>query len=107
MLDMQKSLLDAVSKVCPHANHRFCVRHVESNWSEIWNGDEMKKFLWWCAWSTYEEEFKDQLKKLGEVSKEAAKRLLCYPPTNWCRAYFDTLCKNMMMDNNFTKSFNS
>nr|XP_033511381.1 uncharacterized protein LOC117276169 isoform X1 [Nicotiana tomentosiformis]XP_033511382.1 uncharacterized protein LOC117276169 isoform X1 [Nicotiana tomentosiformis]XP_033511383.1 uncharacterized protein LOC117276169 isoform X1 [Nicotiana tomentosiformis] len=66
----------------------------------------MNKLMWWCAWSTYEEEFKDQLKTLGDIHEDAARELLHYLPQNWCRAYFDTTCKNQMVDNNFTESFN-
>ena len=66
----------------------------------------MKKLLWLCAWSTYEEEFHDQLKFMGCVSKQAAKDLVWYPAQNWCRAYFDTVCKNHSCENNFTESFN-
>ncbi|XP_075076275.1 uncharacterized protein LOC142162946 [Nicotiana tabacum] len=70
------------SKNCPPlSNHRFCVRHIEAN--------------------------RNQLKSLGELSVDASKELLRYPPQNWCMSYFDTLCKYQMMDNNFTKSFNS
>ncbi|XP_019239421.1 PREDICTED: uncharacterized protein LOC109219414, partial [Nicotiana attenuata] len=108
MSDMQKGLLETVRTVLPLSNHRFCVRHIEANWSKrIRISGEMKKYLWWSAWSTYEEDFKDQLKNLGELSVDAAKELLRYPPQNWCRSYFDTLCKNQMVDNNFTASFNS
>ncbi|XP_019266946.1 PREDICTED: uncharacterized protein LOC109244333 [Nicotiana attenuata] len=108
MSDMQKGLLEAVRTVLPLSNHRFCVRHIEANWSKrIKISGEMKKYLWWSAWSTYEEDFKDQLKNLGELSVDAAKELLRYPPQNWRRSYFDTLCKNQMVDNNFIESFNS
>ncbi|XP_019246323.1 PREDICTED: uncharacterized protein LOC109225975 [Nicotiana attenuata] len=106
MSDMQKGLLEVVSTVLPKANHRWCARHIEANWSKNWRGIEMKKLMWWCAWSTYEEEFKDQLKTLGDIHEDAARELLHYPPQNWCRAYFDTTCKNQMVDNNFTESFN-
>lgn len=102
-----KGLLNAVTNVCPKANHRWCVRHIEANWSKNYRSAELKKLLWWCAWSTYEEEFKDQLTKMGELNKKAAKALVSYPPEKWCRAYFDTKCKNFMIDNNFTESFNS
>ncbi|XP_060200585.1 uncharacterized protein LOC132628838 [Lycium barbarum] len=109
--DMQKGLVDAVKHTLPNSHHRYCVRHIEANWQKKWRSGQMKKLMWWCAWSTYEEDFKDQLKKLGELSKEdnysAAKDLLHYPPQSWCRAYLDTKCKNMMVDNNFTESFNS
>ncbi|XP_075110461.1 uncharacterized protein LOC142181445 [Nicotiana tabacum] len=106
MSDMQKGLLDVASTMLPSANHRRCVRHIEANWSKKWRGLELKKLLWCCAWSTYEEEFKNHLKSMGDVTEEAAKTLVGYPPQNWCRAYFDTICKNNMVDNNFTESFN-
>ncbi|PHU24996.1 hypothetical protein BC332_03328 [Capsicum chinense] len=67
----------------------------------------MRKLMWWCSWSSYDEEFKDQLKKLGQLLKKTARDLVNFPPRAWFRAYFDTQCKNMMVDNNFTKSFNS
>ncbi|XP_019225445.1 PREDICTED: uncharacterized protein LOC109207023 [Nicotiana attenuata] len=104
--DMQKGLIDVVATVVPKSHHRWCVRHIEANWSKNWRGAEMKKLLWWCAWSSYDEEFKDQLRTLGTISEQAAKELIWYPPQNWCRAYFDTTCKNQMVDNNFTESFN-
>ncbi|KAG5601267.1 hypothetical protein H5410_032637, partial [Solanum commersonii] len=68
---------------------------------------QLLKLLWWAAWSTYEEDFKDQLSALGALSKSDAMDLLKYPPQTWCRAYLDTICKNQMVDNNFTESFNS
>ncbi|WMV39054.1 hypothetical protein MTR67_032439 [Solanum verrucosum] len=40
---------------------------------------KMKKLLWWSALSTYEEEFQDQSKVMGVVSKQAAKDLVWYP----------------------------
>ncbi|XP_019257692.1 PREDICTED: uncharacterized protein LOC109235901 [Nicotiana attenuata] len=106
MSDMQKGLIDAVRTVLPQSQHRYCVRHIEANWCKIYNTGESKKLLWWCAWSTYEEEFKDQLKNLGELNKDAATGLLRYPPQTWCRAYLDTVCKNQSVDNNLTESFN-
>ncbi|KAH0706388.1 hypothetical protein KY285_010890 [Solanum tuberosum] len=105
--DMQKGLIDVVDKVLPEAQHWYCVRHMESNWCKRWRSGQMRKLMWWCAWSSYDEEFKDQLNKLGKLSNDGARDLVKYPPKAWCRAYFDTQCKNMMVDNNFTESFNA
>lgn len=41
------------------------------------------------------------------MDKEAVEALLKYPPQAWSRAYFDTVCKNQRVDNNFTKSVNA
>ncbi|KAH0665257.1 hypothetical protein KY285_026463 [Solanum tuberosum] len=106
MSDMQKGLIGAVGDLLPKAQHRWCARHIEANWSMSWSGVQMKKMFWWSAWSTYEEEFNDKLKSMGSVSKQAAKDLLWYPPQHWCRAFFDTVCKNHSCENNFIESFN-
>lgn len=66
----------------------------------------MKKLFWWSALSTYEEEFEDQLNMMGFVPEKAVKDLLWFPPQHWCKAYFDTICKNSTCVNNFTESFN-
>ncbi|XP_075112533.1 uncharacterized protein LOC107802516 [Nicotiana tabacum] len=103
----QKGLIETVQNVLPDSHHRFCVKHIEANWCKRWRTDEFKKLLWWSAWSSYEEDFKDQLKSIGELSKEADESLLMYPPRAWCRAYFDTMCKNQKVENNFTESVNA
>ncbi|XP_075100608.1 uncharacterized protein LOC142176547 [Nicotiana tabacum] len=97
---------DDVSTVLPYAHHMYCTRHIEDNWLKKWRSGEMRKLMWWCAWSTYEEEFKDQLLKLGGMSKDVARDLVNYPPKAWCKAYFDIQYKNLMVDNNFIEFFN-
>ncbi|XP_019225654.1 PREDICTED: uncharacterized protein LOC109207228 [Nicotiana attenuata] len=96
--DMQKSYF------------RFCVRHIEANWCKRWGSGECKKLLWWAAWSTYEDDFKNQIKNMSQVDDDGTKAvedLLKYPPKYWSRAFFDTVCKNQYVDNNLTESFNA
>ncbi|XP_019224065.1 PREDICTED: uncharacterized protein LOC109205773 [Nicotiana attenuata] len=68
--DMQKGLIDSISGVLPEAHHRFCVRHIEAYWCKRWGSGEYKKYLWWAAWSTYEEDFQDQLKSMSQVDDD-------------------------------------
>ncbi|XP_065864779.1 uncharacterized protein [Euphorbia lathyris] len=89
------------------SEHRWCARHVLANWSTKFRGKEIQKHFWSCAWSTFEEEFKDNLKKMGSINKKAVEHLLKYPPQHWCRAFFSTRYKDHMVDNNMTESFNS
>ena len=63
-----------------------------------------KNFIY--AWSTYPEEFEDNLKMLGELNKKAAKDLLKYNPANWCRAFFSRYSSETL-DNNICESFNA
>ncbi|KAG5570299.1 hypothetical protein H5410_060065 [Solanum commersonii] len=73
-----------------------------------WGKDELKKLLWWAVWSSFTEEFEDQLQEIKEVDDEAGKNLIDkYPPKVWCRAYLDKVFKNKVVDNNFTESFNA
>ncbi|XP_070045762.1 uncharacterized protein [Nicotiana tomentosiformis] len=75
-----------------------------------WGSGEYRKFLWWVKWSTYEEDFKDQIKSMSQVDddgKEVVEDLLKYLPKCWSRAFFDTVCKNQSVDNNLTESFNA
>ncbi|XP_019239905.1 PREDICTED: uncharacterized protein LOC109219888 [Nicotiana attenuata] len=81
--DMQKGLIDSVHLVLPKAHHRYCVRYIEANWCKRWGHGEYKKYLWWAAWSTYEEDFKDQLRNMAQVDedgKEVVEDLMKYPP---------------------------
>ena len=47
------------------------------------------------------------MKKMGEISSQAASDLMAYPPHTWCRAYFSSRCKSWTIANHFTESFNA
>ncbi|XP_059310901.1 uncharacterized protein LOC132062331 [Lycium ferocissimum] len=69
---------------------------------------ELKNHLWWCSWCTYKEEVQDHLSMMGKENKEAGEDLLNrYPAESWCRAYFDSVCKNWQVENNLVESFNN
>ncbi|XP_065855345.1 uncharacterized protein [Euphorbia lathyris] len=105
--DMQKGFLPAIAKYLPDAEHRWCARHIHANWSKKWRSGELSKWFWSCSWSTYPEEFKDNLKTLGSISKEAAEHLVSYPPQRWCMVYFSGRSKDMIVTNNHVESFNA
>ena len=91
----------------PLAKHRLCARHIYANWSKAWRGRELKKKFFSYAWSTFHEQFKDNLTALGELKKEAAESVLTYPVQSWVRAYFRCKCLCWIVDNNLSESFNS
>ncbi|KAH6771027.1 Alanyl-tRNA synthetase [Perilla frutescens var. hirtella] len=70
-------------------------------------GEELKKKFWSCAWSSFREEFEDNLKLLGAVSKDAAEDFVSYNPHVFCRAFFSSRSKTECVDNNFCESFNA
>ncbi|XP_028802412.1 protein FAR-RED ELONGATED HYPOCOTYL 3-like [Neltuma alba] len=107
MSDMQKGLQHAVIEILPEAEHRLCARHIYANWSKRWRGNEMKKKIFSCAWSTFEEQFKDNLKALGALNKEAAEAMVSYPISTWVRASFSNRCLSWVVDNNMSESLNA
>ncbi|KAK4254492.1 hypothetical protein QN277_009870 [Acacia crassicarpa] len=107
MSDMQKGLTQAVTSVLPLAEHRLCARHIYANWSKKWRGHELKKKFFTCAWSTYKEQFNDNLKAMEKVNKAAAVGAVSYPVNGWVRAYFTNRCLSMVVDNNVSESFNA
>ena len=73
--------------------HRACTKHIYANWSKKQGGGELQMQFLKTTWSTYEEEFIDNMKKLNEISSDAARALMAYPSHKWCRAYFSSRCK--------------
>jgi len=47
-----QGLIPAVEQVFPEAEHRFCVRHLYSNFQQHFKGETLKNQLWMCARST-------------------------------------------------------
>ncbi|KAK6803370.1 hypothetical protein RDI58_001154 [Solanum bulbocastanum] len=108
LIGLSKEALSNVGTVLPEAYQRYCTRHIKANWCKRWGKGELKKLLWWAAWSSFIEEFEDQLQEIKEVNGEVGQDLIDkYPPKTWCRAYLDTVCKNQVVDNKFTESFNA
>ena len=90
---LMQGLVNAIIDVCSEAEHRWCACHIFANWSKRHRRGEMKRQFWKATWSTIEEEFVDNMRQLGDVSSNAAKDLINYPPHIWVRAYFSGRCK--------------
>ncbi|KAK4337956.1 hypothetical protein RND71_042443 [Anisodus tanguticus] len=71
--------------ILPEANHRYCVRHIEANWMKRWRSGEMKNLMWWSAWSTYEKDIDDLLRKLGDIDEDVVKDSINYPLQTWLK----------------------
>ena len=77
---LMQGLVNDVIDICLQAEHKWCAHHTFANWSKQHRGEEMKKQFWKVAWFTFEEEFVDNMRQLGEVSSNASKDLMNYPP---------------------------
>ena len=61
--------MNALEKVVPNAEHRFCVMHLFQNMQKDHKGQALQSLLWLAAMSTTEWEFNKHMSNMKEVSK--------------------------------------
>ncbi|KAG5574726.1 hypothetical protein H5410_054860 [Solanum commersonii] len=69
IFELGMGLIPTIQELLPNAEHRRCARHIWSNWSINWKGEEIRKQFWRCAKASYEVKLKDELAKLAKLSK--------------------------------------
>ncbi|GKF82850.1 hypothetical protein Tco_0244506, partial [Tanacetum coccineum] len=84
-------LLPALEKMFPHAEHRYCVRHIYENMNQTWKGSEYKEMLWKCASSTTTVLFVKNMQELKDFNKKAYEWLKKIPSEHWSSAYFSEI----------------
>ncbi|XP_024195645.2 uncharacterized protein LOC112198766 [Rosa chinensis] len=107
--DKQKGLLPACEEVLPLADHRFCVRHLWTNFNKLFPGKVMKDQLWAIAKSTTMAYYWKELVLMKQMDP-GAYDWLTDPrrnPTHWCRAHFGNILKCDVLLNNLCESFNA
>uniref|UniRef100_A0A453FLQ3 Zinc finger PMZ-type domain-containing protein n=1 Tax=Aegilops tauschii subsp. strangulata TaxID=200361 RepID=A0A453FLQ3_AEGTS len=107
MSDKQKGLINAVAKVFPDSEHRFCVRHLYQNFHMLFKGETLKNDLWAIARSTNDTKFKMNREKLREDSPSAYAWLDGKDPTQWVKAFFSVFPKCDILLNNMSEVYNS
>jgi hypothetical protein len=95
-----------VKKVFPESEHRFCVRHLYSNFQEKFKGEVLKNQLWTCARSSSEDSWKRNMEKMKALDVGAYEWLSKMEPNTWVRAYFSTFPKCDILLNNNCEVFN-
>ena len=107
MTDKQKGLIPAVQQVFPDSEHRFCVRHLYSNFQEKFKGEVLKNQLWSCARSSSVQQWNMNMEKMKALDEAAFKWLEKMPPNTWVRAFFSEFPKCDILLNNNREVFNN
>ncbi|XP_075515855.1 uncharacterized protein LOC142550663 [Primulina tabacum] len=108
MSDKQKSLIPALESLFPDAEHRFCVRHLESNMKhDGFKSVAVKIAFWPVAKTTRIEEFQVHMAALKDIDAKAYEWLAKKPENQWSKAYFSTTPKSDILLNNMCESFHS
>lgn len=106
MTDKQKGLIPAVTKVFLESEHRFCVRHLYSNFQQHFKGENLKNQLWACARSTTVTRWNENMEKMRALNQKAYEWLEKMPPNTWVRAFFSTYSKCDILLNDSCEVFN-
>ncbi|CAO2205816.1 unnamed protein product [Urochloa humidicola] len=107
MTDKQKGLIPAVGQVFPESEHRFCVRHLYSNFQQHFKCENLKNQLWSCARSTTVTKWNENMDKMKTLNLKAYQWLEKMDPRTWVRAFFSTYSKCDILLNNSCEVFNS
>ncbi|KAM0860075.1 hypothetical protein ACQ4PT_046746 [Festuca glaucescens] len=108
MSDKQKGLINAVHKLFPESEHRFCVRHMIQNFQRAGHrGETLKNDVWAIARSTNIPKWKRTMDKLQVDCNEAFQWIEKLDPKTWVKAFFSDFPKCEMLLNNHSEVFNS
>ncbi|KAL4556105.1 hypothetical protein LXL04_038746 [Taraxacum kok-saghyz] len=69
--DRQKGLNNAIPKIFPNAEHRFCLKHIHENMRHDWRDTEYKNLLWETATTTTTPHFDNAMELYRQFDVEA------------------------------------
>ncbi|KAL2924823.1 Antiviral helicase SKI2 [Bienertia sinuspersici] len=101
-----KSILSAVAKLLPEAEHRHCARHIYAHWAKSFRGDEFKQLFWRAAKAYNEADYNDALQEMEQVNSASVDAFKRYNPRLFCRAFMNTDTKVDVIVNNLAETFN-
>ncbi|CAN1796960.1 hypothetical protein LINPERHAP1_LOCUS21090 [Linum perenne] len=90
-----KGLMNALQKLVPYAEHKFCVRHLWTNLQRAHGcNKKTKKLLWSAARSSYQVELTRNMSALQEHNLTAYRWLQEKPFSQWTRSHLLTFSKS-------------
>ncbi|XP_058217631.1 uncharacterized protein LOC131328749 [Rhododendron vialii] len=105
--DRQKGLTETFAQKYPNVEHRYCIRHMYSNFNKLYKGKEWKDLMWGAASVYTVQEFEERMNEIKEIDETAYEWLMREEPTTWARCMYSTRSKCNRMDNNTSEAFNT
>ncbi|XP_038721181.1 uncharacterized protein LOC120013448 [Tripterygium wilfordii] len=104
--DQQKGLENVFNIVLTGFEHRICARHLYNNFSKEHKGVQLKSQFYKIIARTTIPEFEHEMCVMKTLSEPAWKWLDDRADKLWSRAKIRTTCKNDMLLNNISESYN-
>ncbi|KAI3808396.1 hypothetical protein L1987_24346 [Smallanthus sonchifolius] len=99
--------VQAISKLYPSAEHRFCLRHIHENMKHSFRGKQYKDMLWKLETCTTVVEFEKNMDELKRMNTDAHLWLSKIPPQHWSRSHFSDRAHSDVLLNNMCEVMNS
>ncbi|XP_076935791.1 uncharacterized protein LOC143602638 [Bidens hawaiensis] len=103
--EWKKGLIQAVDKLFPSAEHRFCVRHIEDNLRTLFKGKLYRDALWKMAIYTTPTHYEREMNNLKKLNKRAYLWVSKMPPET--RSHFTSRAMSDVLTNSMCECFNS
>ena len=91
----------------PNAEHRFCVRHLHTNFKKDFPGKVLKDAMWSAARATTKNSFDFHMDELKKLDVKAYEWLVKLDVRTWSRHAFNPRSKSDTLVNNIAESFNA
>ncbi|XP_070672245.1 uncharacterized protein [Malus domestica] len=88
--DQQKGLIPSFKKVLLNSHHRFCMRHLYTNFRNLFKGKTLKDALWSVARTTTVPYFKKAMEDMKKLDEKAYDWLVKLPTHHWSKSHFET-----------------
>ena len=76
-----QGLIPAMEMLFPTVEHRFCVKHIYSNFKSNFKGLELNDALWRCVVARTVRELEKRMQDMKHLDKEALEYLVDIQPT--------------------------
>jgi len=88
--------------------HRFCLRHLYSNYKKRFGGGiVIRNLMMAAAKAIYYQGWEASMEELKKVNEEAAEWLHAIPRKSWCKHAFSAYSRCDVLMNNLSESFNN
>ncbi|XP_030468735.2 uncharacterized protein LOC115687352 [Syzygium oleosum] len=104
--DLQKGLMNAISRLTPLAEHRNCAMHIFAKWEKLYKGDSLKNLFLRAVRCTFEADFDLTMADLKMECPEGYEDFMRQGPKHFCRAFIKTGTNCDLVANNLCKTFN-
>ncbi|XP_068329819.1 uncharacterized protein [Pyrus communis] len=104
--DQQNGLILTFKKVLINSHHRFCMRHLYTNFRKLFKGKTLKDALWSIARTTTIAYFKKAIEDMKKLDEKGLRLVGELPAHHWSKSHFETHPKYDMLLNNLCESFN-